>query len=132
MEFIEIQRRLVKLLLKLPVTDTFDGRSSLLQGLPRVSLQRSEGQAQLDLIDIISGLDRLGRMTRNGGIRPVIVVVDNALSYVPEDLEIGDDLQEIKVLLEEYYGGDLQPKLKEPNVRAAFEALIFGVKRDTR
>src|SRR5579859_4275439 len=112
MNFIEIQRKLVKIVLRLPVAATFGGRSSLLQGLPDVPLQRSEDFAQLDLNNIISGLHRLGRMTRNGGIRPVVVVVDNALNYVPEGSEVADELQEIKTQLEEYYGGEVQPEPK--------------------
>ena len=132
MNFIEIQRKLVKIVLRLPVAATFGGRSDLLQGLPDVPLQRSEGVAQLDLNNIISGLHRLGRMTRNGGIRPVVVVVDNALNYVPEGSEIAYELQEIKTQLEEYYGGEVQPEPKEPTARVTFEALVFGAQRDTR
>ena len=133
MDFIEIQKKLVPIVLRLPMAKTFSGRSSLLQGLPNnVPLQRSEEVAQLDLNNIINGLHGLGRMTSNGGMRPVVVVVDNALSYVPDGSEIGEQLQEIKALLEGYYGGDVQPALKEPTERATFEALVFGVQRDTR
>jgi V8-like Glu-specific endopeptidase len=132
MDFINIQRSLVKIVLRLPAASTFDGRSSLLQGLPNVPLLRSEGSAQVDLNHIISGLDGLGRLTRDGGIRPVIVVVDNALSYFPEGSEVSDELQEIKALLEAYYGGELQLEPEQPVADATFEALVFGVQRDTR
>jgi endonuclease G len=132
MNFIEIQQKLVKIILRMQVSGTFAGRSSLLQGLPNVPLERSEVLAQLDLNEIVDGLHRLGRLTRNGGMRPVIVVVNNALSYAAEGSEIADDLQEVKALLEEYYGGDVQPKLAEDTARAASEALIFGIPRDTR
>jgi V8-like Glu-specific endopeptidase len=132
MNFIEIQQRLVTIILRMQVSRTFAGRSSLLQGLPDVPLERSEGLAQLDLNEIIGGLHRLGRLTRNGGIRPIIVIVNNALSYAAEGSEIADDLQEVKALLEEYYGGDAQPKLAEDTARATSEALIFGIPRDTR
>ena len=67
MDFINIQRRLVGVVPKLQVAAKFAGRSSLLQGLPTVPLERSEGMAQLDLINIISGLHRLGRLTKNDG-----------------------------------------------------------------
>lgn len=128
MEFIEIQRRLVRAILRIPVAATFDGRSSLLQGLPNVALQRSQGIAQLDLNTIVSELDRLGRLTKNGGMRPVVVVLENALEYVPEGSEIAEELQEVRSLLAGHYGGDVQP---EP-AAANFEALIFGATRDAR
>jgi V8-like Glu-specific endopeptidase len=132
MNFIEIQQKLVKIILRMQVSGTFAGRSSLLQGLPDVPLERSEGLAQLDLNEIVGGLHRLGRLTRNDSMRPVIVVVNNALSYAPEGSEIAEELREVKALLEEYYGGDVQPKLAEDTVRATSEALIFGVPGDTR
>jgi hypothetical protein len=48
MNFIEIQQKLVKIILRMQVSGTFAGRSSLLQGLPNVPLERSEVLAQLD------------------------------------------------------------------------------------
>lgn len=132
MEFIDIQRKLVDAVLRIQVMSTYGSRSSLLQGLPKASLDRSEGSARVDLNLIISGLHDLGRLTRDGGIRPVIVVVDNALSYVPEGSEVSDELQEIKALLEAYYGGELQFEPEQPVANATFEALVFGMQRDTR
>jgi len=132
MEFIEIQRKLVDAVLRIPDMSTYDGRSTLLQGLPKASLVRSEGSARVDLNRIVSGLDDLGRLTRDGGIRPVIVVVDNALSYVPEGSEVSDELQETRAQLEAYYGGDLQLEPEQPVTSATLEALVFGVQRDAR
>ena len=132
MDFIKLQRRLVNLLTRIPTLHTFSGRDSLLQGLPYVSLSRSENDALLDLNNIISGLNRLGRLTKEGGTRPVIVVVENALSYVPDGGEIADELQEVYRQLEEYYGGDVQPQPVQPVINKTYEALIFGEQRDTR
>ena len=132
MDFIDIQRRLVDAVLRIPVASTFEGRSSLLQGLPDVALERSQTVARLDLNQIIDGLHRLGRLTRHGGIRPVIVVVDNALSYVSDGSEVSDELQETRALLEAYYGGGLQLEPEQPVTNATFEALVFGVQRDAR
>jgi len=132
MDFNEIRQKLVKIILRMQVSETFARRSSLLQGLPDVALQRDEGLAQHDLNEIVDGLNKLGRLTRDGGMRPVIVVVNNALSYAPEGSEIADDLQEVKALLEDYYGGDTQPRLAEDTARATSEALIFGIPRDAR
>jgi endonuclease G, mitochondrial len=132
MDFMTIQRRLVRVVLKLQVAATFGGRSSLLQGLPTVPLERSQEIAQLDLNNIISGLHALGRLTKKDGLRPVVVVVDNALNYVPEGSEVADELQEIKTLLAAHYGGDVQLEPEQPITKATFEALVFGVQRDTR
>ncbi len=132
MEFIEIQRKLVDAVLRIPVMSTYGSRSSLLQGLPKASLDRSEGSARVDLNLVISGLHDLGRLTKDGGIRPVIVIVDNALSYVPEGSEVSDELQETRALLEAYYGGELQLEPEQPVTTATFEALVFGVQRDAR
>ena len=91
-------------------------------------LQRSENVPQLDLNNIISGLHGLGRLSKSGGMRPVIVVVNNALDYLPEGSELALDLQEVRGLLEEHYGGDLQPGLTNcHDSKATFEALVFGL-----
>src|SRR5215467_9913520 len=130
MEFTEIQQRLVDAVLRIPVMSTYSSRSLLLQGLPKAALQRNEGSDRVDLNLIISGLNDLGRLTREGGIRPVIVVVDNALTFVPDGGEVSDELQEIKALLEAYYGGELQLEPEQPATNTTFEALVFGVQRD--
>ncbi len=132
MEFIEIQHRLVKALMKMPEMQLFEGRSSLLQGLPAVGIGRSQAFSQLDLNNIVSQLHGLGRLTEQGGTRPVIVVVDNALNYFMEEGEVANELQKVKKQLEAYYGGDNQPKPKQPVSKATVEALIFGLQRDTR
>ena len=103
MEFIDIQRKLVTALLRLPVMADYAGRSSLLQGLPPAPLNRSAAIDRLDLNNIVSGLQQLGRLTDQGGTRPLIVVVDNALEYVPPGSEIAQELNEVKRLLAEYY-----------------------------
>lgn len=132
MEFIKIQHDLVKLLVKIPIMETFGGRSSLLHGLPNLDLIRSETSAQLDLNNIISGFNNVGRLTDQGGVRPVIVIVDNALSYVPDGVELAHHLQRIKKQLEGHYGGDIQPEPEQPITDKMFEALIFGQRQDTR
>lgn len=131
MEFIEIQRSLVNTLLKIPEMEQAAGRTSLLDGLPSVGLDR-QNSARLDLNRMISGLEKMGRLTKEGGVRPVVVVVNNALTYVPDGSEIADELHAIKKQLEEYYGGDVQPAPQQPITNETFEALIFGLQRDTR
>ncbi len=131
MEFIAIQRHLVDTLLKIPAMATPNGRTTLLDGLPDPNLVRDYNIARLDLNSMISGLQKLGRLTKQGGTRPVIVVVDNALAYVPEGSELADELHAIKQDLEAYYGGEVQPP-PEPVPAEVFEALIFGAQRDNR
>jgi len=84
----------------------FDGRSSLLQGLPPAPLVRSAAVARLDLNNIVSGLQQMGRLTDPGGARPVIVVVDNALAYLPPQGEVAQALNEAKRELVQFYGGE--------------------------
>ena len=132
MDFIDIQRKLVDVLLSRQVVTSFSGRTSLLHGLPDVALNRAEGEARLDLNNIVNGLHRLGRLTKSGGVRPVIVVVDNALATVPASSEAADELLVIRALLEAHYGGDVQPAPERPIGDAAFEALVFGAQRDAR
>ena len=129
--FIDVQRKLVDALMRMPVIDDFAGRSSLLQGLPPAPLVRSAAVARLDLNNIVSGLQQMGRLTDQGGARPVIVVVDNALAYLPPQSEIAQALNEAKRELVQFYGGEYQPQLP-PAPAETLEALIFGQQRDTR
>lgn len=131
MEFIEIQRRLVDTLLKIPAMADPNGRTTLLDGLPEPNLVRNYNIPRLDLNSMIGGLQKLGRLTKQGGTRPVIVVVDNALQYVPQGSELADELHAIKQELEAYYGGEVQPA-PEPVSPEVLEALVFGAQRDNR
>jgi hypothetical protein len=106
MEFIEIQRKLVDTLLKIPAMETLSGRTSLLDGLPDAGLIRDQNIARLDLNRIVGGLQKLGRLTAQGGTRPLIVVVDNALAYVPPGSEVAQDLRGQTPPAD--YGGDVQ------------------------
>jgi endonuclease G, mitochondrial len=130
MEFIEIQRKLVDTLLKIQAMETPSGRTSLLDGLPDPGLIRDRDIARLDLNRMVGGLEKMGRLTKAGGTRPLIVVVDNALGYVPAGSEIAQELNEVKRLLAEYYGGDTQAPVEA--AKLDYEALVFGRQRDNR
>ena len=130
MEFIDIQHKLVDALLKIPAMETPSGRTSLLDGLPDPGLVRDQSIARLDLNRMVGGLEKMGRLTRQGGTRPLIVVVDNALEYVPSGSEIAQELNEVKRLLAEYYGGDRQSPVA--TAKQDLEALVFGRQRDNR
>jgi len=132
-QFIDIQHKFVATLMRIPGMDDYSFRSSLLQGLPPTTLQRSAGVAMLDLNNIISGLNGLGRLADQGGTRPLIVVVDNALAYVPAGGDVARELNEVKRLLAEHYGGDAQaPIAATSQDLKELEALVFGRYRDTR
>lgn len=130
MAFIDIQRRLVDALLRIPAMETPAGRTSLLDGLPDPGLIRDQNIARLDLNRMVGGLERMGRLTNQGGARPLIVVADNALAYVPPGSEIAQELNEVKRLLAEYYGGDAQAPVETQ--QQDLEALVFGRQRDNR
>ncbi len=103
----EIQNKFVNALLQLSVTDTFLGRSSLLEGLPRVALNRSENNSRLDLNQIISGFVRLGRDKKTGK-RPLIIIAENAMSEIENwQGDLTSTFQEIIKQLELYYGGEI-------------------------
>jgi endonuclease G, mitochondrial len=127
---IQLQRRLVDVLMKLPPIGGYGFRSSLLQGLPMPPLERSESLARLDLNSIVDGLNKLGRLNDRDGARPLIVVVDNALQYVLAGGEIAQELTEVKRLLAEAYGGDRQVPVAAD--QKDMEALVFGRQRDSR
>jgi len=105
--------------MQIPVTDTYQGRSSLLSGLPKVSINRSQENPQLDLNTIVNQFIDLGR-DKKSGVRPLIVIVDNALDYVGDwQNDLTDTLQTIRTALETYYAGELQPQnlpLPEPEL----------------
>lgn len=130
MEFIEIQRKLVDALLKIPAMEIPSGRTSLLDGLPDPGLIRDQNIARLDLNRMVGGLEKMGRLTSQGGTRPLLVLVDNALGYVPAGSGIAQELSDAKLLLAEYYGGDRQSPVA--TAKQDLEALVFGRQRDNR
>src|SRR5579884_4175137 len=117
-----LAQKIVDLLMHIPLTDTFSGRSSLLQGLPPISLQRSEGNRRLDLVQMIQQIDQLGRIRKNG-IRPLLVVISNAQASIQGwDGELMDEFEEVARELDDYYGGELKPQVE---IEPQLEQLLF-------
>jgi hypothetical protein len=117
----KMKRRLHDELRKVPGTDTFAGRTVLLQGIPdnvRASLNRVENQ-YADLVNILDQLERLGRL--ENGERPVVIVTHNG-SRMSSGTELGKRLAEIEKEIEAAYGGDA-PLADLPSTP---EVLIFG------
>lgn len=73
------RKALISILVEMSMTSSFEGRTSLLQGIPAgIGLTRSEGNRLLDLQHIVNGLR--DRKLSDG--RPCLaVVIDNALSF---------------------------------------------------
>jgi V8-like Glu-specific endopeptidase len=102
----KFHRRIVQTLLDVPSADSVEGRSALLIGLPSnitAALNRSSS-AIVDVTNIITQLDRLGRL-RDTGERPLIIVAENALRQV-NGTDVGRTIEEIVQELGHHYGGD--------------------------
>lgn len=131
-DFNTIRKTFVDTLLMIPgMASDPTLRDSLLQGLPQAPLVRATGNGRLDLNNIIDGLRMLGRLNDQGGTRPLIVVAENALEYVPDGGDVATKLKEVIGELTVYYGGDVQSS-PPPLPVGQSEALIFGRQRDNR
>ena len=97
----DLRQQLVGALLRLPVTDSFPGRTAFLLGIS-ASLNRAEGNAQLDLESVLDQLDGLGRM--GSGEWPLILLIDNARSYA-QGFAVENDLNTLRQTLEQAYAG---------------------------
>lgn len=123
-------KELVDTLLEIPTMQNAQIRDQLLAGLPSDALVRINSPARADLNSIVEGLGQLGRLGKGLGARPIVVVIEHALDFVPADGEIGQALQRLSARFEAMYGGDPQPVPQEPEITP--EALIFGSLRDNR
>jgi len=110
----ELQNRLADLLRQLPVTETFEGRSILLQGTPNVALNRSQNNRLLDLDMIVGQWAALGR-DKQGGVRPLVIVANNALRQLGDwESDLAAGLRQVRRELEDAYAGDNQPQNLPP------------------
>ena len=126
-----LRKTFIDALMRLPGIEQFSVRGSLILDLPNFNPTRLESQARTDLEYIINGLVQLGRLDNGSGARPLIVVANAALSKVPAEGEVAQELQDVVRGLEQYYGGDAQPPIADlPD--GTQEALVFGQQRDTR
>jgi len=75
------RKQLIDLLIKLPNISSYQGRTSLLAGIPGIqNLTRDENNAQTDLEIIIEQLNRLGPTSL--GDWPIVTLIENAITYV--------------------------------------------------
>jgi hypothetical protein len=96
----QLRLRLVNAVLLIPGTDTPDGRTAYLAGLPAPP-SRIPGNARADLDTIFTQLDGLGRLA--SGQWPLLLVIDNILSYVQGYVDISNVIGDVKQCLEEAY-----------------------------
>src|SRR5215213_4083483 len=111
----DFQRRFVDALLGVSVTATAEGRGSLLIGIPSNvadGLNRDANNRRVDLIHLITQLERLGRLVATGE-RPLIIIAQNALPYV-DGTALAETLKAIIQELEEHYGGEAPSALLPP------------------
>lgn len=73
-----LRQQLVDAVLLIPGSETYEGRSAYLLGLP-ASPSRTPAIAQADLNTILAQLDGLGRL--DSGQWPLLLVIDNILPY---------------------------------------------------
>ena len=95
-----LRQTLVDAVLRLPVSDSFEGRSAFLLGLP-ASLNRNPTNARADLDTIFAQLDALGRL--NSGQWPLLLVIENILPYAQGWGEVHGAINKVKKSLEEAY-----------------------------
>ena len=106
---LRIRNNLLNALEQLSVAETFEGRSSLLNGIPKIPLNRSQMNVRLDLSMIVDQFITLGR-DKQTGVRPLLVIVENAQGYVSSwQSDLTEALQKVHSELEIYYEGDSQP-----------------------
>lgn len=95
-----LRQQLVDAVLLIPSSDSFDGRSAFLLGLPN-SPSRNQGNARADLDTIFYQLDGLGRL--DSGKWPLLLIIDNILSYTQGYAGVSDVIQNIRQALEQAY-----------------------------
>jgi V8-like Glu-specific endopeptidase len=118
----KLRDRVVDTLAEVPATRAWSGRDALLDGIPhnvRGALNRDENNQFNDLTNIVSQLDRLGRL--DNGERPVVIVIHNAWR-ITRGTDVGRRLEEIQRDAEAAYGGE-KPFRALP---AQPEVLIFS------
>lgn len=95
-----LRQQLVDAVLLIPSSEEYEGRSAFLFGLP-ASPSRNQGNARADLDTIFYQLDGLGRLDSKEW--PLLLVIDNILSYAKGYAGVSDVIQNIKEALEQAY-----------------------------
>jgi hypothetical protein len=91
---------LLAVLERMAITETYQGRSLLLNGLPDRGLSRNENNRRVDLELIVDVLQGMGRLS--SGEWPLLKVISNAVTYV-EGYQAEEDLQALRVEMATIY-----------------------------
>ncbi len=119
----ETRRKFVNALMKLQVTTIFQGRSSLLAGLPNIAINRSESMRQLDLTEIVTQYGDLGRDQQTGR-RPLVMLAENAMDNLGDwEGDLYDDFNDLLKDLNNFYAGEPNPATELPQIDP--EKLLF-------
>lgn len=96
-----MRQQLVDAVLRIPSSDSYDGRSAFLVGVP-ASTSRNQGSARADLDTIFDQLDGLGRLA--SGQWPLLLVIDNIMGYTQGFPEVHGVISNVRQALEQAYG----------------------------
>jgi hypothetical protein len=95
----ELRKQLVDAVMLIPTTESFDGRSAYLAGVP-TSTNRHTTNALADLNTIFEQLNKLGKL--NSGEWPLLIVIDNILTYV-DGFELHKTISQLRKTLSTAY-----------------------------
>lgn len=105
----QLRRALVQALLAMPITESYDGRSQLLMGMPwAANLPRNVDDPEADLDKIVIKVSSYSRLP--SGTWPLMLLVDNAVAY-SEDPQTEKRLRKVRTKLAHLYGEEA-PKWK--------------------
>lgn len=127
----ETEQKLINAILKIPTMAQFDVRTTLLNGLGNPPITRIAANDRADITSMVQGLEQLGRLNDDAGTRPLIALAQNAKNYVQAGSAVSNELEQVILDLQAYYGGEQQPA-PAPLPPGEPEFLIFGRQRDTR
>jgi hypothetical protein len=97
----DLRRRLVAAVMAIPESGTYQGRSAYILGLPSSPSRIDEARA--DLNTIFDQINKLGRLA--SGQWPLLLVIDNILSYVEGWPDVQEKINNIRQILEQAYTG---------------------------
>jgi len=95
---VELRLQLIETILKVPATDSYSGRTTLLNGIQHKGLNRNEGNRQQDFELLVEQLMPLRRDEDNKCC--LLILIDNAIGHV-SGMTLANDLQALRERLHE-------------------------------
>ena len=104
----KMYNRLANLLFRIPACGDFEGRTTLVFGIPyQQSLNRDTTNAITDLKHILNSLNQLGQL--DSGAWPLLIVIENALSNFGPEYALYYRLKNVGIELAQAYGVQWEP-----------------------